>query len=65
MPPSIVPDPVIVCVDCGGASHLLRPPRPDDPVEAGDIVAYVCADCGARWDVVYDADDTGPGPPAH
>jgi len=47
----------IVCVDCGGTCHLLSYPRPDEPWEPGDVVAYRCADCGDRWDVVLDVDD--------
>lgn len=52
-----VPD-EIVCVDCGGACHRLSHP-PEDGFEAGDVVAYRCADCGDRWDVVVPDDDEG------
>jgi hypothetical protein len=52
--------PTITCVDCGGVAHLLSYPPPDDPWEPGDIVAYRCADCMDRWDlVVPDEDDDG------
>jgi hypothetical protein len=57
-----VPD-TIICVDCGGTAHLLSYPRPDEPWVAGDIVAYRCADCLDRWDLVL-ADDDDPGEPA-
>jgi hypothetical protein len=59
------PDPVITCIDCGGRAHLLTAPHvdPEDgaahPWEPGDVVAYRCADCNDRWDVVLE-DDTGP-----
>jgi hypothetical protein len=46
-----VPD-VIDCVECGGRCHLLSTPPPDDPFEPGDVVAYRCADCQERFDVV-------------
>jgi hypothetical protein len=42
----------IICVDCGGVAHLISYPPPDDPWEPGDIVAYRCADCLDRWDLV-------------
>lgn len=47
----------IVCVDCGGTCHLLSYPRPDEPWEPGDVVAYRCTDCGDRWDMVLDDED--------
>jgi hypothetical protein len=53
--------PNIVCVDCGGTCHLISYERPDEPWEPGDVVAYRCADCNDRWDVVLadeDADDS-------
>lgn len=47
----------IVCVDCGGTCHRLTPPFEDGP-RPGDVVAYRCADCLDRWDlVVGDPDD--------
>lgn len=47
----------IVCVDCGGTCHLLSYERPDEPWEVGDIVAYRCAECLDRWDIVVAEDD--------
>jgi hypothetical protein len=47
----------IICVDCGGTCHLLSHPRPDEPFEPGDVVAYRCADCLDRWDIVLEDDD--------
>ena len=50
-------DPVIVCMECGGTAHLLSTPPPDEPFQAGDVVAYRCPDCLERWDVVVPDDD--------
>jgi hypothetical protein len=51
----------IICVDCGGTCHLISYERPDEPWEEGDVVAYRCADCMDRWDLVVavDGDDEG------
>jgi hypothetical protein len=51
------PEPVIVCVDCGGRCHLLTPPREDGEWLPGDIVAYRCEDCRDRWDLVLPDDE--------
>lgn len=41
----------ITCVDCGGTAHRISyvPPEGWEP---GDVVAYRCADCRDRWDLV-------------
>jgi hypothetical protein len=49
--------PTITCVDCGGICHLLSYPREDEPWEPGDVVAYRCADCGDRWDIVLEDEE--------
>ena len=41
----------IVCVDCGGWCHRLSY-EPEDGFEPGDVVAYRCADCLDRWDLI-------------
>lgn len=46
------PEAVIDCIDCGGRAHLLTTWPPDDPPQPGDVVAYRCADCWDRWDLV-------------
>ncbi len=52
-----VPD-TVVCIDCGGTAHRLSAiPAEDDPWQAGDVVAYRCADCLDRWDLVLEDDD--------
>jgi DNA-directed RNA polymerase subunit RPC12/RpoP len=47
----------IVCVDCGQTAHRLSYP-PEEGWQIGDYVAYRCAGCNDRWDlVVEDSDD--------
>lgn len=54
----MIPDPVIDCVECGGRCHLLNTWPPDDEPQPGDVMAYRCADCLDRFDVVLpDPDD--------
>ena len=47
----------ITCVECGGVCHRVSYPPPDEGFEPGDTVAYVCEDCGARFDVVVEMDE--------
>lgn len=44
-------------MECGGTAHLAQPLAPDDEVEAGDILTYLCGQCAQRWDVVVDEAD--------
>jgi DNA-directed RNA polymerase subunit RPC12/RpoP len=54
----LVPEPEIVCIDCGGRAHLLSYPPEDGFWLPGDVVAYRCSDCLDRWDLVLpDAGD--------
>jgi hypothetical protein len=48
----------IVCVDCGGTCHRISY-EPDEGFAPGDVVAYRCADCMDRWDVIVEDDDVG------
>ncbi len=48
----LVPEPEIVCIDCGGRAFLLSAAREDGEWEPGDVVAYRCEDCRDRWDLV-------------
>jgi hypothetical protein len=59
----LVPEPTIVCVDCGGRCHLLSHPPEDGIWEPGDIVAYRCEDCRDRWDLVLPDDEDDGGAP--
>ena len=47
----------IICPDCGGVCGLLGDPGPDVEFTRGEVVAYRCADCLDRWDVVLEDDD--------
>jgi hypothetical protein len=47
----------IVCVECGGWAYLLNTFRPDEPPMPGDVVAYRCADCVDRFDLVVEEAD--------
>jgi predicted nucleic acid-binding Zn ribbon protein len=47
----------ITCVECGGVCRRVSYPPPDEGFEFGDAVAYVCDDCGNRFDVVFEADE--------
>ena len=49
----------IICVDCGGTCHLLA--HPETKFEPGDPVAYRCADCMDRWDLVMPDEEDGRG----
>ena len=52
------PPETIVCVECGGVAHLLTHLPPNEPLEPGYPVAYRCADCMDRFDVVWETEDT-------
>jgi hypothetical protein len=53
----MVPE-TILCVDCGGTCHLLSAAFEDEGgaigFRPGDVVAYRCADCLDRWDLVVE-----------
>lgn len=51
----------ITCMECGGPAHLLSTPPPDEGFAPGDVVAYVCADCEHRIDIVLDEDTDETG----
>jgi hypothetical protein len=51
-----VPD-RITCVECGGDANRMSHPPPDEGFSSGDVVTYVCEDCGRRLDVVVEGDD--------
>lgn len=53
------PPDTIVCVDCGGTAHRIGYLPPDEPLEPGMPVAYRCADCMERFDVIWEEDDEG------
>jgi hypothetical protein len=43
----------VICVDCGGKCSRLSY-EPEEGFVPGDIIAYRCADCLDRWDIVID-----------
>ena len=61
----IEPDPVIVCVDCGGNCYPLGWFPGDGPLEVGTVLPYRCKDCLDRWDIVIGnwEDDANPDRP--
>lgn len=52
------PPATITCVECGGVAHLVTYLPEDGPLEEGFVVAYACADCDHRHDLVWEGDDT-------
>ncbi|MEX1134859.1 MAG: hypothetical protein WED83_08460 [Acidimicrobiia bacterium] len=44
----------ISCVECGGTAHLISFLPPDEDLEPGAALAYRCADCLDRFDVVWE-----------
>jgi hypothetical protein len=47
----------IDCMECGGIAYLAQPIGPEDVLEVGDVVVYLCSECAQRWDVVVDEAD--------
>jgi len=48
---------VFTCVDCGGIAHLISFLPEDADLEPGTPLAYRCADCMERFDVVWEDDE--------
>jgi hypothetical protein len=44
------------CVDCGGMAHLISFLPEDTDPEPGSSLAYRCADCMERFDVIWEED---------
>lgn len=51
------PSTTIICVECGGTAHLISYLPPDEPLEEGFPIAYRCADCMERLDLVWEGED--------
>jgi DNA-directed RNA polymerase subunit RPC12/RpoP len=49
--------PAIDCPDCGGKASLLSFLPEDEDVAPGTPIAYRCADCLERFDVVMGEED--------
>lgn len=52
-----VPD-TITCVECGGGAGRLTPVPEEEGFVPGDVVAYICPECGQRFDLVVE-DEAG------
>jgi DNA-directed RNA polymerase subunit RPC12/RpoP len=50
----------IDCMECGGRASLAQPIGPDDVLEVGDVLVYLCGECNQRWDVVVEEEDLRP-----
>lgn len=50
----------ITCIECGGVASRIGYLPPDVEPEPGTPIAYRCADCMERFDVVIDDDDIEP-----
>ena len=50
----------ITCVECGAAAGRLTYLPEGESFQAGDVVAFVCPDCGQRFDLVIE-DEEGAG----
>lgn len=50
----MIPPVEIICPECGGLAHLLSYLPPDEDPDPGTALAYRCADCLDRFDVVFD-----------
>ena len=44
----------ITCVDCGGTAGRLSYLPPEGELLPGDVVTYLCPDCGQRFDIVLE-----------
>lgn len=51
------PSTTITCVECGGIAHLISFLPADEPLEEGFPLAYRCADCMERLDLVWEGED--------
>ena len=49
----------MACLECQGRANLMSF-APDEGFAPGDVVAYVCEDCGHRYDVVVPESDETP-----
>lgn len=50
------PPETIICVECGGTAHLISFLPEDEELDPEAAVAYRCADCMDRFDVIIGDD---------
>lgn len=46
----------IDCVECGGVAHLISFLPRDEKLAPGHPLAYRCAECGERFDLIWEED---------
>ena len=51
------PPTTITCVECGGVAHLNSYLPDDEDLDDGYPVAYTCADCNHRHDLIWETED--------
>lgn len=51
------PPETIVCVECGGTAHLISFLPEDGELDPEAAIAYRCADCRDRFDVVWSGEE--------
>jgi Zn finger protein HypA/HybF involved in hydrogenase expression len=51
----------ITCVECGAVCGRLTHPPEDEGFLPGDVVAFVCPDCGHRFDLVLEDEADSEG----
>jgi Zn finger protein HypA/HybF involved in hydrogenase expression len=49
----------ITCVECGAAAGRLTSVPEDEGFLPGDVVAFICPDCGQRFDIVLEDEEDG------
>jgi DNA-directed RNA polymerase subunit RPC12/RpoP len=54
----------ITCVECGGVASLISFVPDDGVIEPGTALAYRCADCLERFDVVIEEEDLEEAEPS-
>jgi Zn finger protein HypA/HybF involved in hydrogenase expression len=47
----------ITCVECGGAAGRLSHLPPEEDLLPGDVIVYLCPDCGHRFDIVFEDEE--------
>jgi predicted RNA-binding Zn-ribbon protein involved in translation (DUF1610 family) len=50
---------LVTCVSCGAEAHPASYPPSEEGFQPGDVIAFVCSDCGERMDIVFEEDE-GP-----
>ena len=51
------PPDTFTCIDCGGVAHLITFLTDEADPEPGTPLAYRCADCMERFDVIWEEPD--------